>query len=104
MTHCVTSVQIRSFFWSVLSRIRTEYGEILRTVFSPNAEKYGPEKTPYLDTFHAVLILKVVSLEFLCRLRIPGRANISSTGNLLVTCIIDNCTEEDIHLTFTKKL
>ena len=22
--------------------------------FSPNAEKYGPEKTPYLDTFHAV--------------------------------------------------
>ena len=23
-------------------------------VFSPNAGKYGPEKTPYLDTFHAV--------------------------------------------------
>ena len=37
--HCVKSVQIRSFFWSV---------------FSPNAGKYGPEKTPYLDTFHAV--------------------------------------------------
>ena len=28
--HCVISVQIRSFFWSVFSRIRTEYGEILR--------------------------------------------------------------------------
>ena len=27
--HCVSqSVQIRSFFWSVFSRIRTEYGEI----------------------------------------------------------------------------
>ena len=25
-------------------------------VFSPNAGKYGPEKTPYLDTFHAVVI------------------------------------------------
>ena len=25
------SVQIRSFFWSVFSHIRTEYGEILRT-------------------------------------------------------------------------
>ena len=25
------------------------------SVFSPNARKYGPEKTPYLDTFHAVL-------------------------------------------------
>ena len=24
------SVQIRSFFWSILSRIRTEYGEMLR--------------------------------------------------------------------------
>ena len=23
------------------------------SVFSPNAEKYGLEKTPYLDTFHA---------------------------------------------------
>ena len=28
--HCVKSVQIRSFLWSVFSRIRTEYGEILR--------------------------------------------------------------------------
>ena len=26
--HCVKSVQIRSFFWFVFSRIRTEYGEI----------------------------------------------------------------------------
>ena len=32
---------------------RTEYGEYL-FVFSPNAGKYGLEKTPYLDTFHAV--------------------------------------------------
>ena len=23
-------------------------------VFSPNVGKYGPEKTPHLDTFHAV--------------------------------------------------
>ena len=33
------SVQIRRFFWSV---------------FSPNAGKYEPEKTPYFDTFNAV--------------------------------------------------
>ena len=25
------------------------------SAFSPNARKYGPEKTPYLDTFHAVI-------------------------------------------------
>ena len=37
--HCVKSVQIRSYFWSV---------------FSPNTGEFGPEKTPYLDTFHAV--------------------------------------------------
>ena len=24
------------------------------SVFGPNTEKYGPEITPYLDTFHAV--------------------------------------------------
>ena len=42
VSHCVKSVQIRSCFWSV---------------FSPNAGKYGPEITPYLDTFHAVSVL-----------------------------------------------
>ena len=25
------------------------------SIFSPNAVKYGPEKTPYLDTFHTVV-------------------------------------------------
>ena len=25
------------------------------SAFSPNVGKYGPEKTPYLDTFHAVV-------------------------------------------------
>ena len=41
------SFQIPSFFWSVFSCIRTEYGDL----FSPNTGKNGPEKTPYLDTF-----------------------------------------------------
>ena len=40
--HYVKCVQARSFFWSIFSRIRTEY---------------GPEKTPYLDTFHVVLLI-----------------------------------------------
>ena len=26
------------------------------SVFSPNVRKYGPEKTPYFDTFHTVVI------------------------------------------------
>ena len=45
-------VQVRSFFWSIFSRIRTEYGDLLR----PNTGKYGPEKTPSLDTFPVVLV------------------------------------------------
>ena len=38
--HYVKSVQIGSFSWSI---------------FRPNAEKYVPEKTSHLDTFHAVI-------------------------------------------------
>ena len=30
--------------------------------FSPNAGKYGPEKTPYLDTFHAVTVIMTTSI------------------------------------------
>ena len=58
--HYVKNVQIRSFFWSVFSCIRTEY-----------AGKYGPEKTPYLDTFQAVAMKKmmVVTAKFS---RTPG--------------------------------
>ena len=41
--HRVKSVQIRIFFWSVFSRIRTEY---------------GPENTPYLDNFQVVFVAK----------------------------------------------
>ena len=42
--HCVKSAQIRSFFWPVFSRIRTEYGEILRiwTLFTKCFQKKGP--------------------------------------------------------------
>ena len=32
--HCVKSVQIRSFFWSVFSRILTEYGEIQMLLYT----------------------------------------------------------------------
>ena len=31
-------------------------------VFSPNAGKHGPEKTPYLNTFHAVIFILFVSI------------------------------------------
>ena len=77
-SHCVKSVQIRSFFWSVFSRIWTECGEIRSispqylSVFSPNEGKYGTEKTPYLDTFHTVSAFKQApkcsSIVTICRI------------------------------------
>ena len=30
------------------------FSDLYFPVFSPNTGKYGPEKSPYLDTFHAV--------------------------------------------------
>ena len=45
------------FSWSVFSCIRTEYrGILLISVFSPNAGKYRPEKSPYLDTLYTVIL------------------------------------------------
>ena len=41
---------VRIFTHSDGIRRDTEY----LSVFSLNTGKYGPEKTPYLDTFHAV--------------------------------------------------
>ena len=48
--HCMKSVQILSFFWSFFAYIRTECS---------NVGKDGPERTPYLDTFHAAMIWKI---------------------------------------------
>ena len=45
--HRVKTVQIRSYFWSVFSCIRTEYGDLQISVFSPNTGKYRPEITPH---------------------------------------------------------
>ena len=49
------------FFWSVFSRIRTEYGEyILRN--QSKCGKIRTRKTPNTDTFHAIIYLFIYSL------------------------------------------
>ena len=57
------SVQIQRFFWSVFSRIRTEYGKIfLISLHLVRIWEYTDQKkTPYLDTFHAVLLIRLIS-------------------------------------------
>ena len=57
------SVEIRSYFWSV---------------FTPNAGKYGPEITLYLNTFHAVLIIFTGSWGGIWSA--PNRYSLSSTS------------------------
>ena len=55
-THCIKSAQIRSFFWSVFSCIRTDYGDLLRkSSYSVRIqENMVLKKILYLVTFHAV--------------------------------------------------
>ena len=53
---CVKSVQIRSFLWFIFSRIRTECGDLRKSpYFIRMRENTVQKKTPYLDTFHAVV-------------------------------------------------
>ena len=37
----------------------------LISLFRPNTEKYGPRKTPYLDTFHTVIVVKFLIISSL---------------------------------------
>ena len=44
------------FFWSVFSRIWNRYGSLQsKSPYQSKGRKYGPEKTPHLDTFYAVI-------------------------------------------------
>ena len=54
--HCVKSVQIRSFFSCPYLSTFGLNTEIYSVNLRSNAGKYGQEKTPYLDTFHAVAL------------------------------------------------
>ena len=44
------------YFISGIKQIPKTYTAWKVSKYGPNAGKYGPEKTPYLDTFHAVLL------------------------------------------------
>ena len=54
LLHSVECVQIRSFSGLYFPAFELNTDNSYVSVFSPNAGKYGPEKTSYLDTFHAV--------------------------------------------------
>ena len=64
-----------------VSRIILEISEYL-SLFSPNAGKFEPEKTPYLDTFHAV----------------PTETIVEHTHN----CVFLTCCKQDLNLWRTR--
>ena len=49
-------IWVLSFFSLIIPRIRTEHVDLLFKC-NPNAEKYVPEETLCLDTFHAMVLL-----------------------------------------------
>ena len=56
-THCAKSVQMRSFSVPYFPRSGLNTGRYgVSLLFSPNAGKYEPEKSPYLNNFHAVIL------------------------------------------------
>ena len=50
---CVKSAQIRSFFWSVFSRIRTEYEDLLRNTDSVEIRENRDQKNSVFGHFFA---------------------------------------------------
>ena len=81
LDHCVKSVQIRSFFWSVFSRIRTEYGET-RSIspYSVRMRENKDQKKLHIWTlfcrsvcfgsFDHLRNLLWISLELFCRIQL----------------------------------
>ena len=65
---CRTTEVFLFRFFLHLDRIQRDAKYL--SVFSPNAGKYGPEKTPYLNTFHVVNIIAKENLNSMlpCRL------------------------------------
>ena len=56
-----------SFTFIIIARKISKYGVFsvpYFPVFSPNTGKYGPEKTPYLDTFYTVKMILTVLRSF----------------------------------------
>ena len=56
-------------------------------LFSPNVGKYGPEKTPYLDTFHVLSVLITWIFEFYYFMHDVVLVSLLLTLNILCTIL-----------------
>ena len=81
--HCVKSVQI--LVWLFLVRIFLYLG----WKYSPNTGKYGPEITPYLDTFHTVFVF-LTSIIHWCPF---GVFNLELISHITLVCPLLNLSK-----------
>ena len=65
--HCVKSVQMRSFFWSVFSRIRTEYGYAVFLRTQSECGKIRIRKNSVFRHFLRHSVLSVFKLLYECK-------------------------------------
>ena len=81
--HCVKSVQIRIFSGPHFPTfgLNTERYEVSLRVQS-ECGKYGPEKTPYLDTFHKVIVSSINGMHLLLKLALSMNKNLISGKKL----------------------
>ena len=66
--HCVKSVQVRGYFWSVFSCIRTEYGDLLRKMCQYVSVKYQLNLTKIENGRRDCLQITFVTLNGFCLL------------------------------------
>ena len=73
-THCVESVQIQSFFWSVFSCIRTKYGDLLITSSSCLHRRHGVYFYDLLLLFYLFLFYSITpkNSSLVCRIYPPS--------------------------------
>ena len=69
-------------------------------VFGPNTGKYGPEKTPHLDTFHAVLWNQLIALSDYWRNYINKHKLISWESNSWVFTMV---FKDAVHWNISRK-
>ena len=63
--HCVKKVQIRSFFWSLFSCIRTKYGDLRsKSLYSVRIQENSGQKKLRIWTLHTVISDHFKSPEF----------------------------------------
>ena len=108
LLHCVKSVQIRSYFWSVFSRMRTEYREILCTRNNSIFGHFPRSAYALLNPFHPnvpFLISLLIHLWCSDASRGDQKGKLGKKGLILPAHITNSkCYKNNLHIIFSRRL